>query len=227
MSSPDPIHFEEFADDGRLLARNELVDGLPHGKLERFGPSGLPQLNAHYEQGLLDGPFKVFDDDGNLVQEADYSAGKQHGLTRIFSNGRCIAEQHYVHGQLQGESVFYDEGGNLVARQNFRLGKLEGLSQFYSHGVLVRKAGYRAGLLDGECADYDLQGHLVQVANYKANVPHGLTRRFGPDGKLREEILYRDGKPASLPAVAAPLVAPTAPQPDSGLLARLEQFLKG
>lgn len=220
---PELTPLEEFAEDGRLLARSERLEGLPHGRVERFGPTGLPQLAAHYNQGVLDGPLKVFDEDGTLIQEACYKAGKAHGLSRLFSNGRCIAEQQYVQGRLEGESIFYDEGGNITARQNFRLGRLEGLSQFFAQGQLLRKAHYRAGLLDGESTDHDPQGRLVQLAHYKANVLHGLTRRFGADGKPREELVYRDGQLLTQP----PLPSPAIPPAEHGLLARLEQLLKG
>ncbi|NHZ83182.1 toxin-antitoxin system YwqK family antitoxin [Massilia sp. CCM 8695] len=219
---------EEHDDNGRLLLRCVMDGSVLHGRLEEFGPSGLPAMTAHFEHGKLHGAMAVYGADGALVQRSVYRHGIADGLMETFVNGRRVAAQCMAGGVANGPSLSFDEAGHMTAQLPLADGKLEGEARFYHEGRHVRSAHYRAGLLDGESVDHDARGDVVQRCTYRANVLHGPVRRYWPGGALMEETMYRDGVPDAEPsrfsrrgkrlgnAAAAP-----------ALLDRVKQLLRG
>ncbi len=47
-------------------------EGVLHGNVKTFFESGALYIDANYIQGELKGPFKIFDDNGKLIQIRDY-----------------------------------------------------------------------------------------------------------------------------------------------------------
>jgi antitoxin component YwqK of YwqJK toxin-antitoxin module len=180
---------------GATVSRTSLLNGVPHGETVRYGPHGLPLLEANFEHGALCGPMRVFDVHGALVQESHYMDGKLHGVTTMYQDGRIASRQHHMLGVLHGESVCYAPSGLLTSRTTYEAGRLEREALFMHDGVIVRRARYSHDVLEGETRDYASDGMLVQSSPYRANLLHGTVRRFGPDGQLMQERRYLHGKP--------------------------------
>jgi antitoxin component YwqK of YwqJK toxin-antitoxin module len=224
----ETVVLEEHDETHRLQSRTELLNGQLHGRMQRFWPTGYRQMEATYRTGTLDGLLTLYDEAGRLVQTAQYQAGRQHGLTRVFSQGRCVAEQSYHQGLPHGDHLVNDEAGTPAARLQFCKGQLDGLALFYLHGHLVRKATYSQGLLEGESTDYDGEGAIVQVVSHQANVLHGASRRYWPDSTLMEEVIYHQGKPLAPPVRFDQKGRAIRPQEmTASVLERLEKLLRG
>lgn len=201
---------------------------MPHGQMTSFGPGEKPSMQASYVAGVLNGPSRVWDDKGNLVQDASYRNGKQHGLTRVYSAGWLLLEQRFADGQLHGEVVSYSEAGVVTSRVPYRQGVIEGEAVFMHEGSVVRRAVYRKGLLEGEAIDYDQEGAKVQSATYKANLLEGWLRRFWPNGQVMEETQYRQGKPVGKPRrFDSKGAKQTDEASQASLLQRLEKLVRG
>jgi antitoxin component YwqK of YwqJK toxin-antitoxin module len=194
-----PLLVEEHDDNGQLLLRCHMREGVLHGPLEQFGSNGLTLMKAHFNAGKMHGPMVLYTAEGALIQESDYLHGIANGMMKTYVNGRCVSVQTMVDGVPSGPSLSYDEAGLLTARLHFLRGQIQGPATFFHEGQRVRKSHYKAGLLDGECVDFDLQGNVVQTCAYRANVLHGAVRRFWPDGTLMEAVIYRDGIPLGPP----------------------------
>ena len=98
LQSMAPERLDERDENGCLISRTWLSQGILQGRMERFWPSGEPQLSANYDSGQLDGLLCQFDEQGQPLQVAAYVQGRQHGLSRVFVQGRCVSEQNYVDG---------------------------------------------------------------------------------------------------------------------------------
>ena len=57
-----PVVLEQRADDGALLNRTELGDGVPHGQMTAFGADEKPTMQAGYRAGVLHGTCRLWDD---------------------------------------------------------------------------------------------------------------------------------------------------------------------
>lgn len=185
-------------------------------------------MQATYAAGSLNGPMRLWDEKGNLVQEANYKSGKQQGLTRVYAGGKLLSEQMFVNGLANGETIFYSEAGVPSCRMQFLLGQIEGEALFMNEGALVRRAAYRKGLLEGEAIDYDREGSKIQVAVYKANLLDGWLRRYWPNGQVMEELRYVKGKPDGGPRRFNSKGAAQATEASqASLMERLEKLVRG
>ena len=220
--------FEQHDEKGVLTSRTEVQDGVPHGQLTAFAPTGKPSMQANYQRGVLQGIARGYDDQGDLVQEATWLAGQQSGLTRLYAGGRLLSEQMFAKGLPHGETVFYSEAGVVTCKMNFRAGNIEGEALFFNEGELVRKAHYRKNLLDGEATDYDRDGCRVQSASYKTNLLDGWLRRYWPNGQVMEETQYRLGKPQGRPRKFNAKGASTSDEDgQASVMQRLEKLVRG
>jgi len=228
VQSLAPERLDERDDKGRLVGRTWLRQGVLHGRMERFWPNGQTQLSANYDAGQLDGLMYQFDDQGEPLQVAAYVQGRQHGLTRVFVQGRCVSEQTFVDGVVHGPAVTYGSAGQPSTKMRFVKGQIDGPASFFHEGRVVRQANYQAGLLEGEVSDFDRDGGLIQVAQYRANVLEGPLRRYWPGGALMEEVTYTKGVPVGPPLrldAEGRQIDNDEAQP--GLLARLEKLVRG
>jgi antitoxin component YwqK of YwqJK toxin-antitoxin module len=228
VQSLEPECLNDRDEHGRLTGRTWLRQGQLHGRMDRFWPNGKTQLSANYDAGQLDGLLYQFDEQGQPLQVAAYVQGRQHGLSRVFVQGRCVSEQNYVDGVAHGPAVAFQNDGQPSAKMHFVKGQMEGPSRFFHEGRLVRQAVYQAGLLEGEASDFDRDGGLIQVATYRANVLEGPLRRYWPGGALMEEIVYSQGVPVGPPRrldIKGRQLDNDQAQP--GLLARLEKLVRG
>jgi antitoxin component YwqK of YwqJK toxin-antitoxin module len=223
-----PIVVEQRDASGALTSRTEFKDGAPHGQMTGYGPNGKPAMQATYAAGILDGSCRLWDDKGDLVQEAAYRKGKQHGMTRVYARGALLSEQMFVNGLPQGDTTFYSEAGLATCKMKFHAGAPEGEALFMNDGQVVRSAHYRKGLLEGETVDYDRDGAKVQSAVYKANLLDGWLRRYWPNGQVMEEMLYRQGKPAGEPKrFSSKGAEQTLAASQASLMQRLEKLVRG
>lgn len=228
VQSLAPERLDERDEKGRLVGRTWLRQGVLHGRMERFWPNGHAQLSANYDGGQLDGLMHQFDEQGEPLQVAAYVQGRQHGLTRVFVQGRCVSEQTFVEGMVHGPAVTYGSSGQPSTKMRFVKGQIEGPASFFHDGRVVRQANYQSGLLEGEVSDFDRDGGLIQVAQYRANVLEGPLRRYWPGGALMEEVIYAKGVPVGPPLrldAKGRQLDNEAAQP--GLLARLEKLVRG
>lgn len=223
-----PQRLDECDEQGRLIGRSWLRQGILHGRMERLWPNGKLQLIANYDNGLLDGLLCQFDEDGNPIQVAAYVQGRQHGQTRVFVQGRCVSEQLFADGQAHGLTVTFGDAGQPIAKMHFVKGQINGPITFFHETRVVRHASYQDGLLEGEVSDFDRDGGLVQVATYHANMLQGPLRRYWPGGALMEEVMYEKGLPVGPPLrldIHGRQLDNSKAQP--GLLERLEKLMKG
>jgi antitoxin component YwqK of YwqJK toxin-antitoxin module len=219
---------DEHNEQGQLIGRSWLREGLLHGRLERLWPNGKPQLSANYDAGQLDGLLYQFDEHGAPVQMASYVQGRQHGLTHIYARGRCVSEQSFADGVAHGACVTRNDAGQPSATMRFVKGQIEGPATFFFEGQVVRQAHYFGGLLEGEVNDFDRDGSLIQMATYRANVLQGPLRRYWPGGALMEEVMYSEGVPVGPPLrLDAKGRQLDNEEAKPSLLARLEQLVKG
>lgn len=228
VQSLTPERVDERDEQGRLVGRHWLRQGVLHGRMERYWPNGKTQLSANYDCGQLDGLLYMFDEQGEPLQVAAYVQGRQHGITRVFVQGRCVSEQTFVDGLAHGPALVSNGAGQPSAKMRFVKGQIDGPVTFLHEGKVVRKAIYQAGLLEGEVSDFDRDGGLIQVANYRANVLEGPLRRYWPGGGLMEEVVYTQGVPVGPPLrLDAKGRQMDNDKAQPGLLARLEKLVRG
>ena len=76
-------------------------------------------MNGFNENGLKEGPWEEYHDNGNLMDKENYVNGKLHGLYEsYYSNGKLWYKVNYVNGVEHGLSEWYSNG-KLNIKQYF------------------------------------------------------------------------------------------------------------
>jgi len=149
----------------------ELPDGIQHGPSVSWYEAGIPKAEAHFDEGKLDGVFKLWHANGQLAEEGYYTADRRHGtfsawtedgvkvLEQNFADGRRNGEmrswfpngtlrflEHYVDGEKDGPAVAYFENGQKEAEGVFRKGRFHGVwTGWYPNGAKRKVAEFVDG----------------------------------------------------------------------------------
>ena len=68
-------------------------------------------MNGFNENGLKEGPWEGYHDNGKLAFKGTYIRGNEHGLyERYYSNGNLSYKGNYVNGKEHGLSEWYSNG---------------------------------------------------------------------------------------------------------------------
>ncbi len=158
---------------------------------------GLTIRGAQNEFGLH-GPVQFVDADNAVIQQAEFSDGKLHGLLERFDKGVKVFEQEFVKGHPHGVMRTYS-GVDLVSEQFFEAGQLHGLCRLFSGGVLIRECVYVSGQMHGEVSEYNTDGGIIRREYYQNGLKDGVQTVFWPDGRVLQTQEFRNGIPVAPP----------------------------
>lgn len=140
--------YKEFdVTTGKLLAERHYKMDRIHG-IEKFYFSGSGALDGEFEykNGVHDGPFTYYYEDGQKKQTGVYKAGKVEGmLIKYYPGGQMAEEVTHVEGVTQGVFKEYNENGTLKAEGEYtsksdRENLEQGLLKLYDeNGELEKK----------------------------------------------------------------------------------------
>jgi antitoxin component YwqK of YwqJK toxin-antitoxin module len=100
-----------FGDEGRLEYSCPVKDGDYHGDYTEFHPNGKPYEVITWNKGVIDGPFKRYDEDGKLRVSGQMRDFQPHGQwKRLNDAGETVATGEYKDGELiNGKDLFDPE----------------------------------------------------------------------------------------------------------------------
>lgn len=113
-----------WSPEGRLRRVERFTDGLADGPLYHFFPDGLPEEEAHYRNGVLEGwhmQWFPLDSVSKQLIMGEYKAGERNGPWAFyFGNGRLNAEGPYLHGRRTGLWRRWDAQGREKPHEIYR-----------------------------------------------------------------------------------------------------------
>jgi antitoxin component YwqK of YwqJK toxin-antitoxin module len=190
----------EAAADGEILPQETIRERYDNGrvKIER----GVAQDDL--ENYVNHGPWRMWDEAGNLIAEGVYHYGRREGKwTRWYQpdeadlfatppfnlfSGPYVSQATFRDGELNGPWVIKDHGDLKICEWNFVAGRRHGESVWYYHtGRKLRVINYRAGELHGELLEWDLNGNPVTRVQYENGRRHEKTLQTYPDGQKKVE----------------------------------------
>lgn len=156
-----------------------------------------------------DGHRKEYYPDGSLKSEYTIVDGKPDGLVRVYDReGFIVQESNYSHGRLHGTRKFWfpsvdentgleiEESGKLYLVSEYSRGQLHGTETWY----------YHASYSYYPCEVTDSSGHVsidscrkllitrdLEVLNYKKDQLHGLYEKYDTQGDVIIRGYYRKG----------------------------------
>ena len=140
---------------------------------------------AYDDNGILNGPNKAYNKNGNLKIECTYKNGNIDGEYKEFdSNGNVVIKQQYENGKC--EQILSD--GTKLSYYNGVLSK-----EFLPDGTV--KEFYDNGQISAEkLPDGSSVGWYVGYSKKFAEKPNGSRQEWHINGKLSKEVLCSDDK---------------------------------
>lgn len=215
------ISIQEYK-KGYLLSTemiNRYRDGKKHGVWKTFFPDESLKTEATYSYGKLNGYFKEYDAQGNLMyikkyandveiydapELASYEIRKSY-----YRNGKPKVVASYKDDIPEGTRREYNEQGQVIKGYIFKAGRIigEGIidengerqgpwKEFYENGKLLGEGTYVNNQRSGDWTFYYLNGSKEQVGRYnQAGKPDGVWKWYYESGQLKKEEVMRNGLP--------------------------------
>lgn len=115
--------------DGKNIEKLvSYIDGETHGPSITLNPQGQLQERAHYKNNRLDGLVEQYQY-GKLKMSAQYKDGLLDGKVTKYINfsNKLLSEAEYKAGKLHGIFKQFDDEGNTIMQYQYRNGeKIEG-----------------------------------------------------------------------------------------------------
>ena len=212
------VPFEKDEREGKATLFN--VKNEPHGyrwfKNDRLVAS--ESFNRFNDQGLKEGPWKVFHPTGRLIETGFFVDGLAHGVFQYFdARGSLVRVREFRFGEevvqeesrepvieLQeirredgtlAETVTYVDGVKQgVARRFDNQGQVVGGSVFANDALVAEGITLKDGTREGPWKDYWVSGSLKSEGWYENDLREGVWVFYRESGEKEQEGSYRSGK---------------------------------
>lgn len=189
---------KEYNSDGLVIKVTKYYRGIM-GRSER--------INRTDNNGLKQGNWKYFWDNGNLKMEATYLNNKKHGFFKYYDeNGNFLYVEKYTHDQLDNDAketkqldrrVAYHPNGQPSIIATYYKDKPEGIRrEFDADGKIIKGYVFQNGWLryegitdmnglrQGLWKEYYQTGELLSKGKYKNSVPVGEWKFYFQDKSI-------------------------------------------
>lgn len=84
-------------------------------KASHYYKNGKLQMQGHIKNGVRDGKWIAWDDQGRMLSTGNYKDGFEHGMWTVwFPSGQVRYEGMFDSGKRRGVWKFYDQQGKLL-----------------------------------------------------------------------------------------------------------------
>jgi antitoxin component YwqK of YwqJK toxin-antitoxin module len=129
-------------------------------------------INVTDKQGLKQGAWKVFDEEGNLKYSGRFADGIPVGVFTYY----------YPRGDVKAVLTHFDNGKTVYAKN------------YYPGGKLMAEGKYVDQKKDSVWHYFNAEdGSLSLEERYVNTIKDGVWKTFYPTGQVAEEIIYRNG----------------------------------
>ncbi len=137
-----------FHPEGTVKIQGSLHQGLPEGRWNYYGENGELHFHVFYKNGRLNGTIRRLYKDSS--SEFDFVDGKKHGAGKYFRKGKLTSTENYKNGERDGLFQTYDKDGILRSSTSYKDGHLHGTQfRLSPEGDTLSLRNYTNGYLDG------------------------------------------------------------------------------
>jgi antitoxin component YwqK of YwqJK toxin-antitoxin module len=157
-------------------------------------------FNKLDEKGKKHGLWKgVYADTKNAKYEGTFEHGKEVGTFTFFDNTktkRVIATREFNPKDNSAYTIFYDKGKNKVSEGKVVNKLSEGKWTYYHKAstVVMATENYSKGKLEGLRSVFYPNGKIAEEIQYKNNLKNGAYKRYTESGIIIEESNYKNNE---------------------------------
>ncbi len=178
--------------NGKITGEGIIDDeGVKDGPWKEYYEDGQLRAEGLYNLGNRIGRWRFYHQTGGLEQEGNFNdQGKPEGPWKWFhENGNVFREEAYRNGKLDGLFTEYTDDGKVVVQGEYVDGLEEGFWK-YEYGDTREEGTYRSGMRNGEWKAYYDNGQLSFAGSFIDDNPNGRHIWYYPDGKKRDQGEY-------------------------------------
>ena len=219
-------YHSSFENNGEHILKVEaqFEEGKRQGLHQEYHPNGQKHMSINYKDGVFDGRKAMWNDKGDLIEDAHYHDGKLNGKYFVRNGDLSEAIYHYkedlkdgIHEMhyppqkgrarklalkagykedlLEGDVLEYNLNGVLVAQTPFKNGKKEGTTKvFDNEGILRLSIDYSHGEHNGPFKEFSVNGNLIKEIPYEVGQKHGEQNTYSEKGDILSQYRYIQGK---------------------------------
>jgi antitoxin component YwqK of YwqJK toxin-antitoxin module len=190
-----PGHYNRFYKGQKTLASVQVINNKYDGPYNEFNEKGIKVASGTYKDGILEGPFRMFYNNGTLKSEVKYENGKE-----------VFYEDYYTHGGLQTKAIYgkrnellkiqvFDSYGAIDIQYPIKNGNIDGeVVKFYRNGTVAERTKYIDGKSTNVVSGFYPTGAKQYLAYLTDNGQLIGGAFFDPTGKkLKYFKNYKDG----------------------------------
>jgi len=183
-----------YYENGKISSEGFMKDGKPDGYWKTYSVNGKIKSEGNRNNYELDSLWKFYNSNGKLLTEINYLKGKKEGIKRTWdADGFILLEENYAADVKQGITInYYPSDDSLQTK-----------------GKIKMKTPFDKGKENGTAFEYDKQGNIITIWEYSYGVlkkqeiinridkngqKQGSWKEFFPDGKVKTETAYANGK---------------------------------
>lgn len=153
------------------------------------------QMNSNGERiGLWKG---YYEDTKFLRYEGNFNKGKEVGTFTYYANSekKIISATRKFDGKGNAYTVFFNEKGQKVSEGNLRDKMRQGIWKYYHKNAtaIMCTENYVEDKLEGSRKVFFVDGKLAEEVGYKNGLKHGVSKIYSKAGTLKEEAVYVEG----------------------------------
>ena len=153
------------------------------GSVFEFYENGTEKLNGRYRNGIKNGKWKWWNEDGGLDSTGSYKNGLMHGQWEFY----------FSNGNLKGKGQYRDgDGGNPSELSGIPFNGRHGRWTFWhENGQKSEEKTYKKGKQDGLTTSWYENGQKNFEGTHKNDELNGLTTRWYENGQKQTEETYK------------------------------------
>jgi antitoxin component YwqK of YwqJK toxin-antitoxin module len=147
--------------------------------------------------GRKQGFWRKTDSLGAKVYEGTFKDDRPQGtFTYYYVDGKVKTISRFSEDGRKTRSVSYFKNGRMMARGNYINMKKDSIWLFYSENdtCLVSREPYSDGQLQGIATTYYPDGKIAEQIEYRNGIKDGLWEQFFTTGKLKLKGAYSNGE---------------------------------
>ena len=157
-------------------------------------------FNKLDEKGKKNGPWKgIYEDTKNPKYEGAFEHGKEVGFFTFFDNTKTkkvIATREFNPKDNSAYTIFYDQNKNKVSEGKVVNKLFEGRWNYYHKAskAIMTIENYANGKLEGLRSVFYPNGKIAEEIYYRNNFKEGICKRYTENGIVIEESAYKNNE---------------------------------
>jgi antitoxin component YwqK of YwqJK toxin-antitoxin module len=157
-------------------------------------------FNKLDEKGRKHGVWKGFYEESKRPRyEGTFSHGKEIGVFKFFDDTKSasvIATREFNAKDNSAYTIFYDQNNNKVSEGKVVNKLFEGQWKYYHQAskAIMATENYSKGKLEGLRTVFYPDGKIAEEISYKNNFKNGIYKKYTEKGIVLEESLFKNNK---------------------------------